>query len=139
MDVIRRRVPSLHALADDETFCPGTSFPNTFVARNDTVAGNPDLARRFVRVLKRSMDWRAANFERSVQLSADFLNLPVDPVRAVAKTMKLQTSAELVKLTQDGTVDGWFQAFNDLFKSFGTVADPLPPSQCYTGKLFVGA
>lgn len=139
VDVIRRRVPGLHVLADDETFYPGTSFPNTFVGRNDTVAGNPDLVRRFVRVLKRSMDWRAANFERSVQLSADFLNLPVDPVRAVAKTVKLQTSAELVKLTQDGTVDGWFQAFNDLFKSFGTVADPLPPSQYYTGKLFVDA
>jgi NitT/TauT family transport system substrate-binding protein len=60
-------------------------------------------------------------------------------VRPVAITTKLLTSADLIKLTNDGTVDGWFNSFNGLFKSFGTVASPLPPSQYYEGKLFVSA
>ena len=137
--VMKRRIPDLHELANDEDFYPGTSFCNTFVARNDMMQRNPDMVRRFVRVLKRSMDWRVANFDRSVELSAAFLGIPVDAVRSVAVTTKLLTSADLVKLTNDGTVDGWFQSFNDLFKSFGTVPSPLPPSEYYEGKLFVSA
>ena len=139
VEVIKRRVPGLRELADDEEFYPATSFINTFVARNDTVQSNPDLVRRFLRVLKRAMDWRVANFDRSVELSADFLGVPVETVRAVAKTTKLLTSAELIRLTEDGTVDGWLDSFNTLFKGFGTVPSPLPPSQYYEGKLFVSA
>ena len=139
VSVMKRRVPDLHELANDEEFYPGTSFCNTFVARNDTVEKNPDLVRRFVRVLKRAMDWRAANFDRSVELSAAYLGIAVEAVRAVAVTTKLLTSADLVRMTNDGTVDGWFESFNGLFKSFGTVASPLPPSEYYEGKLFVSA
>ncbi len=125
--------------ANDEEFYPGTSFINTFVARNDTLRSNPDLVRRFVRVLKRAMDYRAANFERSVALSATFLDAPPDAVMAVAKTCKLLTSADLVRFTNDGTVDGWLAKFNAMFKAFGTLPDPLPPSQFYEGKLFASA
>ena len=137
--MIKRRVPGLHELSAAQDFYPKTSFPNTFVARDDMLKANPDLVRRFVRVLKRAMDWRAANFDRSVELSAAMLGAPVDSVRALAQTVKLLTSAELVKLTQDGTVEGWFQNFNDMFKSFGTLKEALPPSQWYEGKLFVAA
>ena len=137
--VLKARVPDLREFANDEEFYPGTSFINTFVARNDTLQSNPDLVRRFVRVLKRAMDYRVANFERSVALSATFLGAPPDAVMAVARTCKLLTSAELVGLTNDGTVDGWLAKFNDMFKAFGTLPNPLPPAQFYEGKLFVSA
>ena len=139
IEVIKRRVPGLHELSADEDFYPKISFPNTFVARDDTLKSNPELVRRFVRVLKRAMDYRAANVERSVELSAAMLGAPVDSVRALAQTVKLLKSAELEKLTQDGTVDGWFQNFNDMFKSFGTLKEALPPSQWYDSKMFVSA
>ncbi len=139
VEVIKRRIPNLNELANDEEFYPKTSFINTFVARNDTLQSNPDLVRRFVRVIKKAMDYRAANFERSVALSAAFLELPVDTVMAVAKTVKLLTSAELVQMTANGTVDGWLTTFNDLFKAFGTLPNPLPPGQYYEGKLFTEA
>ncbi len=139
VSVMKRRIPDLHELANDEEFYPDTSFCNTFVARNDTVKTNPDLVIRFIRVLKRAMDWRVANFDRSVELSADFLGIPVEAVRAVAVTTKLLTSGDLIELTNDGTVNRWFESFNGLFKSFGTVANPLPPSEYYQGKMFVEA
>lgn len=139
IEVIKRRVPGLHELSADEDFYPKISFPNTFVARDDTLKSNPDLVRRFVRVLKRAMDYRAAHVDRSVELSAAMLGAPLESVRALAQTVKLLTSAELVKLTNDGTVDGWFQNFNDMFQSFGTLKEALPPSQWYDGKLFIAA
>ena len=139
VDVIKRRVPKLKELANDEEFYPATSFPNTFVARNDTLQNNPELVRRFVRVLKRAMDWRVANFDRSVELSAKFLGMDNDAVMVLAKTTKLLSSADLIKLTNDGTVDGWMTRFNQLFKAFGTVQSPLPASEWYESKLFVSA
>lgn len=139
LDVIRRRVPGVVELSKDEDFYPKTSFTNAFVARNDTVANNPDLVKRFVRVLKKAMDYRVANFDRSVELSAAFLGAPRDAVMTIAKTVKLLTSQELVKLTVDGTVDGWFGNFNELFHAFGKLPNPLPPSQYYEGRMFVAA
>ena len=85
------------------------------------------------------MDYRVANFDRSVELSANFLGVPRDTVMTLAKTVKLLTSQELVQLTQDGTVDGWFANFNEMFKSFGKLQNPLPPSQYYEGKMFIAA
>ena len=139
IEIIKRRVPGLHELSADEDFYPKISFPNTFVARDETLKSNPELVRRFVRVLKRAMDYRVANVERSVELSATMLGAPVDSVRALAQTVKLLGSAELEKLTQDGTVNGWFQNFNDMFKAFGTLKEALPPSQWYDSKMFVTA
>jgi NitT/TauT family transport system substrate-binding protein len=139
IDVIRRRVPNVVELSKDEDFYPGTSFINTFIARNDTVEKNPELVTRFVRVIKRAMDYRIANFDRSVELSAAFLGMSQDAVMTLAKTVKLLSSADLVKLTQDGTADGWFAKFNEMFTVFGKLHDALPPSAYYEGKMFVAA
>jgi NitT/TauT family transport system substrate-binding protein len=133
IDVLRRRVPKLREFADDQEFYPKFSFPNTFIARNDMVKSNPDLVTRF------AMDYRVANFDRSVDLSAAFLGVPRDAEMTIAKTTKLMTSTELVKLTDDGTVDGWLSGFNTMFKEFGKLQNPLPPSEYYTSKLFVSA
>jgi NitT/TauT family transport system substrate-binding protein len=139
IDVIRRRVPDMTELSKDEDFYPKTSFTNTFIARNEAIQSDPQLVTRFVRVIKKAMDYRAANFDRSVELSAAFLGVPREAVMTIAKTTKLLTSQELIQLTQNGTVDGWFENFNAMFKSFGTVTNPLPPSQWYEGKMFVSA
>ncbi|WP_179213790.1 hypothetical protein [Rhizobium sullae] len=39
----------------------------------------------------------------------------------------------------DGTVDKWLTNFNNMFKEFGTVKDPLPPASYYESKLFASA
>ena len=139
VEVLKRRTPNLKEFANDEEFYPGTSFINTFIARNELLQSDPQLVTRFVRVLKRAMDFRVANFERSVALSAAYLDQPIDSVRTIAKTTKLLTSAELIGFTQDGTVEGWLAKFNDMFKAFGTLQTALPPSEYYEGKLFVSA
>ena len=139
VDVMRRRVPDLKEFAKDEDFYPRTSFINTFITRNELLSDDLELVRRFVRVIKRAMDWRVANYDRSITLSAAYLGVPADAVRTLADTVKLLTSAELVKYTSDGTVDNWLQQFNDMFKTFGTLKEPLPPGQYYEGKLFVSA
>jgi NitT/TauT family transport system substrate-binding protein len=139
VDVIRRRVPGVKELAADAEFYPAISFPNTFIVRDEILQSDPDLATRFLRVIKRAMDYRVANFDRSVELSAAFLGVPEDAVRTLAKTVKLLTSEELAGRTEDGTIDGWLAKLTEMFQQFGTLPNPLPPSQFYEGKLFVSA
>ena len=103
------------------------------------VRDNPELVKAYLRVLKKAMDYRAANLDRSVELTAAFLGVPAGPLANVAKSLKLLTSAELVAMTQDGTVNKWLTKFNAMFKEFGTAPNPLPPEQYYEGALFVSA
>lgn len=139
IDTVKKRMPNVVELSTDEEFYPKYSFPNVFIARNDTVQNDAQLVTRFVRVMKKAMDYRVADIDRAVQISAKFLGVPAEALVSSAKTNKVLSSQQLVKLTQDGTVDGWFTGLNGMFKDFGTLPNPLPPSQFYESKLFVAA
>jgi len=136
---IKERVPELNELVQNTDFYPDVSFFNPFIARNQVVADDPELVKGYLRVLKKAMDYRAANLDRSIDLTAAFLGVPRPPLETVAKSLKLLTSAELVTMTQDGTVYKWLDKFNEMFKQFGTAPNPLPPQQYYTADLFVSA
>lgn len=139
IDAIRPRVPDLKELAANKDFYPATSFINTYVARNEIVRDNPKLVSSFLKVMKKAMDYRVANLDRTIELTTAFLKAPADATAKVAKSRKMLTSAELTKFTQDGTVNKWLGDFNTMFKDFGTVKDPLPPEQYYEAKLFTAA
>ena len=100
---------------------------------------DPDLARSFVRVVKKAIDYRAANLDRTVELTSALIHVPVEVLAPVAKSRLLLTGAQLDAFTRDGTVDRWLARFNAMFKEFGTVADPLRPSEYYDGSLFLSA
>jgi NitT/TauT family transport system substrate-binding protein len=139
IEVIKGRVPDLKELASNQDFYPGTSFVNAYVARNEVVRDNPQLVTGFLRVIKKATDYRAANLDRSIDLTVAFLGAPLPVTRDVARSRKLLTSKELEKFTEDGTVIGWLEVFNRMFKEFGTVQNPLPAAQYYEAKLYAGA
>ncbi|KKX24496.1 aliphatic sulfonate ABC transporter substrate-binding protein [Rhizobium sp. LC145] len=139
IDTIKPRVPDMKELASNQDFFPQTSFINTFVARNEIVEQNPELVKIFLRIMKKAMDYRAANLDRSIEITTAFLNAPADATEKVARSRKMLTAKELDAFTQDGTVNKWLADFNKMFQEFGTVQTPLPPEQIYMGDLFVNA
>lgn len=139
IDAIKPRVPDMKELIANQDFYPNTSFINTFVARNEIVQENPKLVTSFLSVMKKAMDYRAANLDRSIELTVAFLKAPAEATAKVAKSRKMLTSTELDKFTEDGTVNKWLADFNKMFQDFGTVKDPLPPEQYYEAKLFTAA
>ncbi|GGA94974.1 bicyclomycin resistance protein [Brucella endophytica] len=139
IDAIKPRVPDMKEIATNEDFYPQTSFINTFVARNEIVAENPELVKAFLRVMKKAMDYRVANLDRSIAITTAFLNAPAGATEKVARSRKMLTSQELDAFTKDGTVNKWLTDFNKMFVEFGTVKAPLPPEQFYTSDLFVNA
>lgn len=139
IDTIKPRVPDMKELASNQDFYPQTSFINTFVARNEIVQQNPDLVKAFLRVMKKAMDYRIANLDRSIQITTAFLNAPAEAVDKVARSRKILSSKELDAFTKDGTVNKWLTDFNKMFQEFGTVKEPLAPEQYYTADLFTSA
>ena len=139
IDTIKPRVPDMKELASNQDFYPQTSFINTFVARNEIVEQNPDLVKKFLRVMKKAMDYRVANLDHSIEITTAFLNAPKEATDKVARSRKMLTSKELEGFTKDGTVNRWLADFNRMFQDFGTVKDPLAPEKFYTGELFTSA
>lgn len=139
VDVIKHSVPDLNELASDNEFYPQTSFINTFVARNEIVENNPDLVKAFLRVMKKAIDYRIANLDRSIEITTTYLKAPADATANNAHGRKLLTSKELEAFTRDGTVKNWLQTFNTMFEAFGTLKNALPPEKFYTGDLFLNA
>jgi NitT/TauT family transport system substrate-binding protein len=139
IDAIRPRVPDMKELASNQDFYPATSFINTYVARNEVVQENPKLVTSFLKVMKKAMDYRVANLDRSIELTTAFLQAPAEATAKVAKSRKMLTSAELTKFTEDGTVTKWLTDFNTMFQQFGTVKEPLSPDKYFEAKLFAAA
>jgi len=139
IDTIKPRVPDMKELASNQEFYPQTSFINTFVARNEIVEQNPDVVKKFLRVMKKAMDYRVANLDRSIELTTAFLNAPKEVTDKVARSRKMLSSQELDAFTKDGTVNKWLTDFNKMFQDFGTVKDPLAPEKYFTADLFTAA
>ncbi len=139
IDTIKPRVPDMKELASNQDFYPQTSFINTFVARNEIVEQNPDLVKKFLAVMKKAMDYRAANLDHSIEITTAFLNAPKEATEKVARSRKMLTAKELDAFTKDGTVNKWLADFNKMFQEFGTVKEPLAPEKFYTAELFTSA
>ena len=139
VEVIRKRVPGVKEFAANRDFYPDVSFINAVVARNEVVQGDRDLALRFVRVMKKAIDYRAANLDRTIDLTVAYLHAPAEAIAAVAKSRLLLTSAQLDAFTRDGTIDKWLARFDTMFQEFGTLPNPEKPSEYYDGKLFLEA
>lgn len=137
--IIQKTVPDLVELAKNDDFYPQTTFPSVFIARNDLIEGNPDLVRNVVRAIKDAQDFRAANQGKAIEITSKLLGIPADQLKTEAGYGRFMTSAELIKLTKDGTVNGWFATMNELFKTFGKFETSLDPKDYYLGDQYIAA
>jgi NitT/TauT family transport system substrate-binding protein len=135
---IRKHVPDMVEVAKSDEFYPANSFPSAFVARNEVVADNPDMVKRFIAVMKDANDYRAADVPRSVDITAKFLGVPVEPLEIESQNGKFLTSSELAVASKDGTVVKWLKGLNDQFVAFGKLQQPLDPKDYYLADLYAG-
>jgi NitT/TauT family transport system substrate-binding protein len=89
--------------------------------------------------IKEAADWRAANQDKAIEITSKLLGIPADQLKTEAGYGNFMTSDELVKLTKDGTVNGWFSTMNELFKTFGKFDKSLDPKDYYLGDMYVEA
>ncbi|WP_105984316.1 MULTISPECIES: aliphatic sulfonate ABC transporter substrate-binding protein [unclassified Brucella] len=131
-----QHVPGMVELAANSDFFPDKTFPSAFIARNEIVAENPEAVKRMIAVIEEAEDFRTANPEQSVDITAKFLKVDKANLETEAKNGKSLTSEELVKLTRDGSVNGWLSGMADMFVTFGKLKSPLDPKDYYLADYF---
>ncbi|HWD78140.1 MAG TPA: aliphatic sulfonate ABC transporter substrate-binding protein [Kribbella sp.] len=136
---IKKQVPDLTELAKNSDFESQVSFPTAFVAGNDVVSGRRDKTEKTIAVLRDAMAYRSANMDKSIELTAQMLNVPGDQVRADAGNVKVLSLDELDAKTKDGTIDKWLNGLADYFVQAGKLKTKTDPKTYYTGDLFTAA
>jgi NitT/TauT family transport system substrate-binding protein len=136
---IKQKKPDLVELAKNSDFADTVSFPTAFVAGNDVVSKKADEVSKVVSVLREAMDWRAANSDKTIELTAAMLKQPVDAVKADAANSQMLDTAKLDAYTKDGTVDKWLSGMGDYFVGAGKLPGNVDPKTYYLGDVFTGA
>ncbi|MFJ6463046.1 aliphatic sulfonate ABC transporter substrate-binding protein [Streptomyces sp. NPDC091387] len=139
IDTMRKNVPGLKEISRTEDYYPKLTFPNVFVTQPKLASGNPELVKKVTGVLKQAGDWIAAHPEESESVAADFLKLPAGQLKGSTKYVKLLPSAELTKLSKDGTVDGWFDELAAMLRRMGKLPKPGKAEDYYLGDLYAEA
>jgi NitT/TauT family transport system substrate-binding protein len=136
---IKKQVPDLVELAKNSDFESQVSFPTAFVAGNDVVSREKDKTEKTIAVLRDAMEYRSANMDKSIELTAKMLNIPNEQVKADAENVKVLSVDELDAMTKDGTVDKWLTGMADYFVQAGKLKAKVDPKTYYTGHLFTAA
>lgn len=136
VEVIRQRVSGLKELSSNEDFFPDVAFPSSFIVSNEK-AGDEATIRKMNAVIKDALDFRREHLDESVQITAAFLGVPVEPLAAEAPQARMPSSEELEQLTADGTVNNWLDTLAGLYVDFGRISDPMPASKFYLSDFFV--
>lgn len=133
---IKQKRPDLVELAKNDDFSSTVSFPTAFVAGKDVDTAK---ATKVVQVLREAMDYRAANSDKTIQLTADLLEQPVDAVRADAGNSRMLDAKTLDGYTADGTINKWLTGMGDYFVSAGKLTSNPDPASYYLGEVFTGS
>lgn len=139
INTIEAQVPDLEILAENEDFSDEVAFPSAFVANPSFTKANPEATEAVLAVLREAMDFRAANIDETVELTAKMLKGDAAGFASDAKNAKYLTAAELDALTEDGTVATWLTSLNEYFVSAGKLDKPTDASTYYLGEQFVSA
>lgn len=139
IDSAKKGQPDLVELYSNEDFIDQLTFPSTFVAGPGRAAKDKELATSFISVVKSANDYRHANQDSTIALTAKFLKLKEEDMKAQASVAKLFTAKELETLSSEGTVNTWLTALQEQFKTAEKIKEVVDPKTFYNSELFVSA
>lgn len=118
---ILKRVEGVKQLVDNTAFFPEFVFPQMWVVSPKFLKEHPDLVEKFMKAWIKANDFRAANQEKTILLTAGYTGFPVDSLKAQNDTTKWLTSAELARAYKDGSAAKWFENLERMFVEFGRI------------------
>ncbi|GAA4221869.1 NitT/TauT family transport system substrate-binding protein [Streptosporangium album] len=139
IDTIKKNAPDLVELTKSEDYYPALSFPSSFVARNELVKDDQVTVTKVLKVIQEANDWVAAHTAEAETLTATFLKAPAEQFKGASSVTKILSTAELVKLTEDGSVAGWYKGLADIFVTMGKLPESPDPATYYTADLYKAA
>lgn len=139
LSTVEEQVPGLVTLAQNTDFVDTIAFPTAFVSGNDVVDNEPEKVERVLCVIRETIEYRAANIDSAIELTAAYLALEVEQVAADAENVEILTLEELDSFTEDGTIETWLNGMTNYFLGAEMLTDPVDSSEFYTGGMFLQA
>lgn len=139
---IKKQVPDLVELAQNNDFADKMAFVSAFVMQQDLDTKNKDLVIRMLKVFREANDLRAADPAGAVKAAMTMLpGANEASVTEDAKNVMQKTTAELDELTKNGTIVTWLKAMDASNVANGKVKEAalVGPEKYYTGDLYLEA
>lgn len=136
IDTIKATVPDLVEVASEADLVPGGGSPTAYLTSNRIASEDPELVVKFDAVMREAMDFRAAQAEEAVDITARFLKTDSAKITADASHITTFSSQELDEAAQAGEVSGWLTNLNAFFLSTGSMTSDVDPADYYLSDLW---
>lgn len=139
ISTIKAQVPDLVEVASEAELVAGGGSPTAHVTSNRIVEEDPELVSKFDAVMRKAMDFRAEHTDEAIQITADFLKIPVDVVAGDAENIAIFSASELDAYGESGEVNEWLNNLNAFFIETGSMDSEVDPSTYYLSELWANA
>lgn len=119
-------------LGDNSSFYPEYSFPASWVVSPKFLKEKPELVERFMKAMAKVTDYKIANLEEAVKLTAAYTQVPEDSLTQELDSIDWIDSAELVKVFSDGSAVKWFDNLQKLFVANEKLDKAVPSADFLT-------
>lgn len=109
------------------------------MAGNDFAAKNKPALVKLLKVLQEANDYWRANKEDVIKLTASYLRVSEDNIRANAENILYPSTEELVQASQDGTAEKWLSGLAEMFVTMGKLGQPGNTRDYFLKDLWVEA
>lgn len=133
---IKKEVPGLLELADDDDFASQLRFPTVYVSQEDLPSSNPSLVKKVLKVIQEAQDLAAADPSGTAETVASFIQEDASTMTALLPYTQYLTAAQISAYTSNGSVDTWLNGLAKVFVKMKELTSIPSPSSYYDGSLY---
>lgn len=136
---IREKVPGAVMLSSAKDYYPGSAIIGGWVAANKFYAERKDLLTKIIKAWVKANDYLVGKSDEALKIihSKAYSNIPFSDIQASWEAQKCETSANWVKLYQDGTVAKWIGQVEKVFVEIGSIGDWVDPKEFFDPGLYL--
>lgn len=117
VDTLKAQVPDLVEIAESDDF-PDFAFPACQVAKAD-ITDRAEILKKYQGACKEAFTWAAENKDALPALIADFVDADEATIASELQYTQVLTSDEVIAANDDGKIEGWMTALNEVFVEAG--------------------
>jgi NitT/TauT family transport system substrate-binding protein len=136
---MRSAVPGTVTVADNRDFYPEDVFFGSWVVRNEVLENEPELVKRFLEVFQQATDYRKANVDETVELTAAYTKGNAEQLAAQAKVTQYLSTDDIAKANESGDAYRWMNGLQEIFVASGRLEQAADPEEFFDQASFATA
>lgn len=126
-------------LGDNKTFFPDYVFPASWVVSPKFLKEKPQVVEKFLRAWIKTNDYKMANPDETIKLTAKYTEVPEDSLKDQLAGMEWIESKKIAQYMQDGTAKKWYENLEKLFVATEKMTEVVPAEKFLSPEPFVNA